>query len=633
MCLENNSSLRGDIKVLNDSIYHRGPDEDGVYISPKENVGLGHRRLSILDLSEGGAQPMLSQSGDLAIVFNGEIYNYLDIKKLLLSEARDMEFRGTSDTEVLLNAIEFWGIEKAMSKCSGMFAFALWSNSAKTLTLCRDRFGEKPLYYYKVEDRIVFASELSGIEALFRGNLELDDEAIAAFFKYTYVPGDKCIYKGIKKLRPGSFIVFSARDLGEIDNREYWSSEGKFLHSSRNSFRGDYSEAKRLVNDKFETAVGNMMNADVDVGAFLSGGVDSAAVVSKMYRLSGSKIQTFSMGFGDSKYDELADARKIASHFKTDHHDFRISEPDIFDIVSSLSSIYDEPFADSSQLPTVLISRFASRKVKVALTGDGGDEFFGGYPRHSQFAAGYRKTHYLPRDLRRILGHGLELGLKSVSSASSLRPSLSGKIRQIEKLKSLLLYDLNGYWDWVTHWRPSDSLVITKEKNHFPVNVDMGHLLLSSGIDKALMYLDSQTYLINEILVKVDRGAMTNSLETRAPFLDHDLVEFSWSLPSEMLNKGGVRKFMLREIVENEIQPLELKKQKTGFAIPLGTWLRNGLKPWALEILEYKPAAGSILNESIIKSVWDQHQSGQKDNSPLIWSVLMFKSWCKKRNI
>jgi asparagine synthase (glutamine-hydrolysing) len=631
--LKNNSEILDEICNLNNSILHRGPDEGAVYVSHNNNLALGHRRLAILDLTSTGSQPMASVSGDLVMVFNGEIYNYLDIKNQLVAEFGELDFRGTSDTEVLLCAIERWGTKKALEKCNGMFALAVWSNLSQTLTLCRDRFGEKPLYYCQTQSSIVFSSELTGLESYFKGELELDLESVALFFKYTYVPGGNCIYKGVKKLKPGHFVVFNGNNLCEVEYSTYWSSSERFLNSNRYPFKGNYNEAKRVLNEKFELSVRNMMCADVQVGAFLSGGVDSAAVVSKMTKFSHQKIQTFSMGFDGSDYDERDDARRISSQFKTEHHEFGINESDIIEIASNLSMIYDEPFADSSQVPTVLISRFARNEVKVALTGDGGDEFLGGYPRHAQFISAYNAVQGIPRDFRRVLGSGLGLGLKSVSFMNELRPSLAPGIRQLEKLKSLLLYDLNGYWDWVTHWRTSDDLVNSYSNHHFPLNVDFDTLIASSGIEKTLMYFDSQTYLIDEILVKVDRGTMSNSLETRAPFLDHDLVEFCWSLQSDMLNNGSMRKILLRDIVEDEIRPLKLKKHKSGFSIPLGTWLRNGLKPWAIEILDYKPGDGSILNESIIKKVWNQHQEGRKDLSPLIWSVLMFKSWCKTRNI
>lgn len=637
MCdaLKSSLTYNSEIVAMNESLKHRGPDSSAYWFEEDGVLALGHRRLAIEDLSEAGSQPMHSPTGRYVIVYNGEIYNHREIRSEIEAKKIHSQWRGTSDTETLVASIEAFGIQGAIEKSVGMFALAIWDKKERLLTLVRDRMGEKPLYYGWCGESFVFASELRAIESIPNIKLNLDTNALDMFLRYTYVPGAKSIYREINKLTPSSILEVNPYKPKQIKKIKYWSLIDRVKTGISYPFSGDDIEARFEFERLLSKTVGRQMLADVQVGAFLSGGVDSAGVVSEMVAQSNSRVNTFTLGFGTPGYDETYQASQIAKHFGTAHHEAVISESEAMSIVPTLSKIYDEPFADSSQIPTILISRFARQYVTVALTGDGGDEIFGGYPRHSSAAKYFKTVQNIPYLLRSPLGSFVNYALDlSNNLDQDLRPSLNERTRKLCKFATVLKAKSlsSSYSEWVTHWRAFDKIIILDSKKSHSLN--LLNIDTSIGdIDRELMLIDSLTYLVDEILVKVDRGAMSTSLETRAPYLDHELVQFACTLPKHLLMNSSRRKVLLRNIVESRLKPLSLPSTKTGFSVPLGSWLRNGLRDWAEDTLVYSPKSGQLLNETIIQKVWNQHLNGSKDNSSLLWSILMFKSWARDRAI
>jgi asparagine synthase (glutamine-hydrolysing) len=625
------------IGKMSSSLEHRGPDGKGNWIEESGRIALGHTRLSIIDLTETGRQPMISKSGKYIIVFNGEIYNHADIRLFLEQKFKvAIQWNSHSDTETLLEAIDMLGIQQTVNLLKGMFAFAVWNKISSQLILCRDRMGEKPLYYGWVGGNFYFASQLGAIEKVVsKSELNIDSKALGLFFKYSYVPTPLSIYKEIRKLEPGTILIVPNDGTYYPKQICYWNAYTKYQKGLLNPFDGNFHEAKEKFEILFSKSVQGQLNSDVPIGAFLSGGIDSACVVSEMVRQSSKKINTFTLGFGTKGYDERDLALKISKSLITNHTDLLVTDKIATELVPEVASIYDEPFADSSQIPTILVSELVRKHVTVSLSGDGGDEFFGGYPRYDSARTLNSRISKIDPNLRKFMGKSIANLIDTYRLLDKkFIPALSESSRKIQKFSNCLIGDSHtaNYFNWVTHWSIHDKLFgFFEDENDILTKRYIQNESLNSYKD--FMFLDAVTYLSDEILTKVDRGTMSRSLESRAPFLDHDLIEFAWSLPLEHIKSGSMRKLLLREFLNDRIQDRSLFQTKTGFSVPLGSWLRTGLREWAEDLIKYKPCNECELNEKLIGLVWEQHLSEKKDNSNLLWSVLIFKDWARSRGL
>jgi len=617
---------REEIYVANRTLSHRGPDAEGYWFDEEDSVTLCHRRLSILDLSESGAQPMKSDSGRYMISFNGEIYNFEDLKRKL----RKSQWRGHSDTEVLLACFEEWGVEKTIESIEGMYAIALWDTQNKTITLIRDRLGEKPLYYGKVQNCLVFSSELKPIIHLFKDDLSIDPEATRDFFLRSCISGNKCIFKEIQKLPAGHFIVISVTDLKQDKNRfsskKYWSLENISVGDSPFS----PLETIDLFERKLRKSIEQQMIADVPLGAFLSGGVDSSLIVALMQSLGSKKVKTFSIGFDDPHYNEAPQAKAVAAYLGTEHEELYVSKNDLLEQIPQLANIYDEPFADSSQIPTILVSKMARKHVTVALSGDGGDELFAGYNRHLFAQKQWQKLSMVPAPLRRFLGRTLTAlppsAWEMVFRMISVR--MAQPQEKIHKLGAVLeAHSMSDFYKAVSsHWREPSPLA---DKTIESSKVDWH---VSTALEMCLA--DARWYMPDDVLVKVDRAAMSQSLETRAPFLNKELVEMAFSLPMHFKIRDGQTKWILRQILYKYIPKDLIERPKMGFGVPLDTWLRQDLKDWAWSLLSPEVLKNQdMLDSAVIIKRWNEHQSGQRNWFTELWDVLMFLSWRQEYRI
>jgi asparagine synthase (glutamine-hydrolysing) len=616
----------------------RGPDGEGHWINMAAGVALGHRRLSIVDLSPSGGQPMVSSSGRYVLVFNGEIYNHHEIRRSLESACRytrseangDLQlakarWKGTSDTESLLAAFDAWGVNEALRRCVGMFAFALWDNVERTLTLARDRLGEKPLYCGWVNGSFAFASELKAFRTIPGFSPSIDKTALWHYFCQRAIPAPYSIYEGIQKVEPGQVLTIHAeRDLprSRIAKEYYWSLTSVL---QRDQFRGTPSDAVDELSHLLGQAVAMQMVADVPVGAFLSGGIDSSVVVALMQSLSGSTVQTYTMGFEERAFDEAPHAAAVANYLGTRHTELTVTTADALAIVPRLAEIWDEPFADSSQLPTAILAALARRDVTVALSGDGGDELFCGYKRHLSAAA-----------IERIPGKPL-LGalLFAFNSPATQMRLRSLPLGQAPKAVANRLCILSGILD---HTDPMQRYMAFSYGAFFPNNMLLGSVehdinLISPGSIKAPDILslvsaaDAVTYLPTDILTKVDRAAMAVSLETRVPLLDHRIVEFAFSIPSSYKVRDGETKWPLKQILSSYVPAAIFDRQKMGFGVPLREWLKGPLRSWAADMLFSGSSHDGLLNKKMIEKMWCDHQSGAWDYSDHLWRVLMFREW------
>ncbi|WP_010605753.1 asparagine synthase (glutamine-hydrolyzing) [Pseudoalteromonas maricaloris] len=609
-----------------DKIEHRGPDDHGVW--EQGNVFLGHRRLSIHDLSAAGHQPMQSITGRFTIVFNGEIYNFEEIRQQLPK----INWRGTSDTEVMLHAFEIWGIEKSLELFNGMFAFALWDNHEQCLTLARDRFGEKPLYYGVINEHFTFSSELTCIEAEFGEHLSINRDAIAKQASVSYIPAPLSVYREINKLMPGSYIQYKSGSLGEV--KYYWSLS-EVIDRGRNNQFSDEVEAVDSLHEELKKAVKLRMAADVPLGAFLSGGVDSSLVVSLMQSQSDKPINTFSIGFDVPDYNEAEFAKAVANQLGTVHHEKYFSPADVLDLVPRLGAIFDEPFSDASQMPTFLVSAMAKEKVTVALSGDGGDELFSGYNRYIATPDIWRKVSKIPA--RKAIARTLQAMPVSVLNKLffflSKKADSYGRKGQIgSKIKTLSTWleakDIKGFYKQsITHWKSNDVLV---EGANYPYL----HDFLSTNDVKFdefgewMMYLDSVTYLAGDILTKVDRTAMNVSLEGRIPLLDPNVVGAAWRMPLSIKQKGKVGKWPLKQILYEYLPRDMMERPKMGFGVPIHEWLRAELKEWAQDLLSFERLkAQSLYNPSLVQEALINHLRYEENNAAKLWDILMVQAW------
>jgi len=626
-----------------DTLRHRGPDDAGVWADCDAGIALGHRRLSILDLSGHGHQPMVSATGRYVVAYNGEIYNFQEIRKTL-DEMSLNHWRGRSDTEVMLAAFEAWGIEAALQRFVGMFALALWDTQHRALYLIRDRIGEKPLYYGWMGNTFLFASELKALKEhpAFRG--EIDRNALSLYVRHNCIPAPHSIYRGISKLLPGTLLCVPCIPGAEhrsVKPVPYWSARRAVEKGTASPFTGNEHDAIDQLDFLLRDAVRKQMVSDVPLGAFLSGGVDSSAVVALMQAQSERPVRTFTIGFHEAHYDEAEHARAVASHLGTDHTELYVTPEEALGVIPALPALYDEPFSDSSQIPTFLVSKLTRNFVTVSLSGDAGDELFAGYNRYFWARDIWRCTGWLPAGLRVLL----EKGLMSVpaqawnglfSLFSTILPEKFVQRNPGEKLHKMaeVLSAQDGdemYLRLVSHWK-SPASVVQGSVEPPTLVTDRSSWPALSDFTRRMMYLDLVTYLPDDILVKVDRAAMGVSLETRVPFLDHRVVEFAWQLPLSLKIHNGLSKWVLRQVLYRYVPKGLIERPKSGFGVPIDTWLKTDLRDWAENLLdERRLRTEGFFNPQAISQKWNEHLSGTRNWQYHLWDILMFQAWLENQ--
>jgi len=619
---------RGVLERMAARLAHRGPDDSGVYYDESTGIGLAFRRLSIIDLSPQGHQPMASASGRYIIVFNGEVYNFEEIR----AELGDQCWNGHSDTEVMLAAVERWGLDAAVSRFVGMFAFALWDSQERKLHLVRDRLGIKPLYYGYAAGHFVFASELKAICEFPAFAASIDRNALALYMRFGYVPAPHSIYEDVHKLPQGHILSLSGD--GHSVVRPFWSALEVAKEGVQNPLEIDDREAITQLEEKLRQAVRLRMIADVPLGAFLSGGIDSSTVVALMRSESSHAVKTFSIGFHEHAYNEAGHAQKVAAYLGTDHTELYVTAEDALNVVPTLAAMYDEPFADSSQIPTHLVSRLARREVTVSLSGDGGDELFGGYSRYPFIDSMWRTVGRLPRPLAR----GAAKLVQTISPQNVNRIFRHLRLpRRLEhapgeKLKAFADFLLSGTPDTIylyamSHWRAPGRVVIGAREPDTAVETLAKLRSLPSSTEMSML-ADLFFYLPDDILVKVDRASMAVSLEVRVPLLDHRVVEFAWKLPLRFKIRHGKAKWILRQVLYRHVPPELVERPKMGFGVPIDYWLRGPLKEWAEDLLSTESLErGGFLNPAPIREKWQEHRSGERNWEYPLWNALMFQDW------
>ena len=626
------NELRHALTVMGDAILHRGPDDSGIWVEPNGSVALGHRRLSILDLSQNGRQPMSSNCGRYILIFNGEIYNHLEIRASL----NDQPWKGHSDTETILALISKIGPIRVLQHLVGMFAMACWDRETCTLVLARDRMGEKPLYYgrFKSGD-FVFGSELHALRAHPGFDASIDRDALALYMQYGVFPGKCCIYEGVRKLSPGSWMKINSN--GEITEGRYWDLRERAISLSKNKIAMDNETALEQLEHLMLQSVKGQMVSDMPIGAFLSGGVDSSAVVALMCQHSDKEVKTFSIGFDDAGYDEAQHAKAVAAHLGTQHTELYVTGDDALSLIPQLTKIYDEPFSDSSQIPTFLVSKLAREHVSVVLSGDGGDELFTGYNRYMVAERAWPSISKIPLPIRKALARSLLAisptlidaatnPLQKALRFSQLHSNVGDKLHKFadKVLPARNVADM--YQALVSNWSVPTEIVNGAEKRRSPIE-DFNFEIELSPVEM-MSIIDQLTYLPDDILTKVDRASMALSLETRVPMLDHRIVEFSWQLTSQQKYQDGHSKWLLRQLLYKHVPNTLIERPKQGFSIPLEHWLRGPLKPWAERLLSPDAlASAGYLNVSLIRAKWEQHLSGKRNWHSILWSALMFQAW------
>ncbi len=614
------------------ALAHRGPDDSGIFHDFGAGIGLAFRRLSILDLSREGHQPMHSASGRYVIVFNGEIYNFEEIR----AELGAHEWRGRSDTEVMLEAFERWDVDGAVQRFVGMFAFALWDRQERRLHLVRDRLGIKPLYYGRAGNAFIFASELKAIWQHPGFDGEIDRDALALYLRHNYVPSPYCIYKGLHKLEPGCILRLDAATAPPQILR-YWCAEEVARRGQQSPLKVSDREAVEQLHQLLLRAVRLRMISDVPLGAFLSGGVDSTTVVALMQAQSPRPIKTFTIGFHEEGYNEAIEAKRVANHLGTDHSELYLNSKEVLDVVPMLPAMYDEPFSDSSQLPTYLVSKLARRDVTVSLSGDGGDELFGGYNRHALVTRVWNFLRPIPGPIRGLAAFMLQAVPPDSMNTffRVLRPLLPKTLHYGapgDKANKLATFFSCGspqalYYRALSHWdSPSDVVLGSREPN--TVQERIAVLSTNSTIEEVMMLTDLVNYLPDDILTKLDRASMAVSLEARVPLLDHRIVEFAWKLPLRVKIHKGEKKWILRQVLQKYVPAEFLKRPKMGFGVPIGRWLRGPLRNWAESLLSEQSLSGhGLFDVQPIRKKWCEHLSGNRNWQYLLWDVLVFQDW------
>lgn len=631
-------TLRDMAHKMTAAILHRGPDDGDVWTEPEAGIALGHRRLSIVDLTQEGHQPMMSACQRYVIAFNGEVYNHQELRRQLENLHVAPAWRGHSDTEVMLAAISHWGLDAAVQHFVGMFAFALWDRKDKQLYLVRDRLGEKPIYYGWIAKRFVFASELKALRVCQGWQADIDRNALALLMRHNYIPAPHSIYRSIKKVLPGSIIRLPLNSVHDepIQSSQYWSVKTVVAAGLATPFQGTESDAIEHLDTLLRNSIKQQMAADVPLGAFLSGGVDSSTVVALMQAQSSRAIKTFTIGFTEKNYDEATYAKQVAAHLGTDHTELYISPEDALNVIPKLPVIFDEPFSDSSQIPTYLVSQLARQHVTVSLSGDGGDELFAGYTRYSWGNEIWNRIGWMPKPFRRGIASGLE----------SLTPAAWGKLfnvfgavvpdrlkqynigDKLHKITEVLRFDTTQqlYRNLVSHW--SDPAAVVQGADEPQTMLTCEHGLQFPNFTDLMTYLDTISYLPDDILVKLDRTSMAVSLESRIPLLDHRIVEFARQLPLAMKVKDGQGKWPLRQVLYKYVPKELIERPKRGFGVPIEYWLRGPLRDWCESLLnDQRIRRDGYFNPDEISSKWQDHVSGKRNWHYLLWDVLVFQAW------
>ena len=627
-------------QAMADTIRHRGPDADGVWVDPNFPIALGHRRLSIIDLTAAGAQPMVSASGRYVLSFNGEIYNFARLRRE--AGVADYPYRGHSDTEVILAAVHQLGVEQAISRLEGMFAIALWDRQEQCLWLARDRVGKKPLYYGWCGRSFLFGSELKALRQHPDFDRDLDRDALGQYMQYGWVSQPRSIYRNVRKLPPGHLLKIT-RDgkPQEAQPAAFWSARAIAEHGQEHPFTGTYDDAIGALDRVLQQAVGDRMVADVELGALLSGGIDSSMIVALMQKMSDRPIKTFSIGFWEEKYNEAEYASAVAKHLKTEHHEIYVTPDQALEVVEQLPQIYDEPFADSSQIPTFLVCKLAREQLKVVLTGDGGDEQMAGYRRYRNCLSHWRDVQRIPASARSVvqpvsnaLGNGSWRWAKNYANNGRTVPRWTRKLGKISQRSC--------------NWAANSPQEILANKFNKCLSVDQfvpGAVNPATPLSDpsywadvrdpllAMLHYDYIGYLPDDILVKVDRASMAVGLEARAPLLDHRVLELAWSLPREYLFDGNTGKRVLRDLLTHYVPRSLIDRPKRGFSVPVKEWLVGPLRDWAEDLIsEQTLREQGIFDVTSIRDAWHQHLYGWANHSELMWSVLMFQSWWKAQS-
>lgn len=619
------------VERMTQALRARGPDGGDVWQDPDCPLVLGHRRLSVIDLTDAGKQPMESPSGRFMITFNGEIYNFRDIRKEL-ELSSDIKLAGESDTEVLLCALEQWGLEKTLQRIKGMFAFALWDRKARALHFARDRFGKKPLYVGWAGSNLVFGSELKALCAHPEFSRDVNRDALASYMRFGYVPAPLSMFARVVQVLPGTHISI---DLGLLRAGQdllplmeyYWNPRDVVIGARENPIEKNNDAVVTEFESILSHSVQERMVSDVPLGAFLSGGIDSSTIVAMMQKDVSVPVKTYSIGFSESGYNEAEYAKEIAAHLGTEHHELYVSARDALDIVPHLPEIYDEPFADSSAIPTFMVSRFARESVTVALSGDGGDEMLGGYNRHITGPKAWKMVNNIPAFMRK----DFSAMIRSVS------PSTWDKMRRnrpqfgahMHKFSEILEKHFEGdvYLSLVSNWQKPKSLVMDGGEINIPL-VDPDMQVEGLGFSEAMMYWDALSYLNGDILTKVDRASMAVGLEARAPLLDQRIFDYVWRLPLDMKIREGQGKWLLRQVLNKHVPEEMYNRPKQGFSVPIAAWLRGDLKDWAEDLLdEHELKAQGLLNYVQVREAWEEHQKGRGHHAGKLWCVLMFQAW------
>ena len=623
--------IRRMIKTLD----HRGPDDSGVWLNPGAGIALGHARLSILDLSSLGHQPMRSSCGRYVISFNGEIYNFKTLRKEV--EAYGATFRGRSDTEVMLACFAQWGVKEATQRFNGMFAYALWDQHERVLYLGRDRLGQKPLYYGWMGQTFMFGSELKALRAHQEFDGRVSRDVLALYLRYNYVPAPYSIYENVFKLPAGTILTIREPQVRSCQPEAYWSAKDVVEFGQNNLFSGTDVEAISQLDNLLRDAVSLRMEADVPLGVFLSGGIDSSLITALMQEQSTRPIKTFTIGFNETRYNEAEYAKEVANHLGTAHTELYISATEAMEVIPSLPVMYDEPFADASQIPTYLVSKMAREHVTVCLSGDAGDESFGGYNRYFAGPDVWRSVSWLPTLFRKGIAGMLRFPssdqwdrlaflLGPLLNRFGTQGTFGDKFYKMADVLTMAGPD-ELYRRLVSHWEnPSEILMCGQEANHFLT--DKSQWPSVDEFVERMMAFDTVTYLPDDILVKVDRASMAVGLEARSPLLDHRVVEFAWHLPLSMKIRGNMGKWLLRQVLDQYVPKKLIDRPKAGFGVPIHDWIRGPLRDWAESLLaEERLRDEGYFQPEIIRKKWSEHLSGKRNWFNYLWNILMFQAW------
>lgn len=629
------SDLEEPISKMTAALRHRGPDGSGTWFDQAEGVALGHSRLSIIDLSTAGTQPMTSQDGRYVISFNGEIYNHRQMRSMLTEEGLAVNWHGHSDTETLLQTLSRLGVAATLERCNGMFAFALWDRQKRVMTLARDRIGEKPLYYARMAGSLMFGSELRALQQHPDWRGEIDRDALALYVRYGYVPDPYSIFQGVEKLPAGHYLqIIAGQPVPEPIC--YWDA---LSVATAKKQADDPATIIPELDRRLQASVLSRMESDVPLGAFLSGGLDSSLVVSLMQSQSTRPVRSFTIGFEVPGYSEAAQAKSIAAHLGTDHTELYLTAQDALAVVPNLSDVWDEPFADSSQIPTLLLAKMTRNHVTVALSGDGGDELFAGYNRYGQGYAVYNRLKHLPVPLRRLASAVLRAAPSQMLDRSIQYlpqrfryPATGDKLQKLAAV--LLLKEGRDYYRQVVSVIPDPGSVLLQPNTPNLTILDPQIWSSFDDLREAMMLMDTKTYLPGDILTKVDRATMSVGLEARVPFLDHDLIEYAWTLPMSVKIRDGQTKWALRQLLQRYVPAALFDRPKMGFGVPIEHWLAGPLRDWAMTLLDpVTIRSQGYFDAAAVTRMWEDHVSGRRRWHHQLWTILMFQAWLERQNL